>query len=205
PPSQESAMDKPIPDAVRGLRIAIDAATGPRITMHVTRARELLKILTAAQQQGQAVACCTMIDYFNARACDTCSQRVESFAFKRAAPPSAPVAVDAAKHWHALYRKECQLRQDDAARYGQQIVDLEALAQQPAATEGVQAGEAKAAARELLDARVIDSLINANQEIHAAASELAGCLAAAVAAGATDIPLTHRAGMALKRHESLTE
>lgn len=45
----------------------------------------------------------------------------------------APVGVEAAKHWHSLYRKECQLRQDDAARYGQQIVELEALAQQPAA------------------------------------------------------------------------
>ena len=42
----------------------------------------------------------------------------------------APVGVEAAKHWHSLYRKECQLRQDDAARYGQQIADLEALAQQ---------------------------------------------------------------------------
>ena len=51
------------------------------------------------------------------------------------APPSAPVGVEAAKHWHSLYRKECQLRQDDAARYGQQIVDLEALAQQPAAVD----------------------------------------------------------------------
>jgi hypothetical protein len=50
-------------------------------------------------------------------------------------PPSAPAGVDAAKHWHDLYRKECQLRQDDAARYGQQIADLEALAQQPVAVD----------------------------------------------------------------------
>lgn len=49
------------------------------------------------------------------------------------APPSAPVGVDAAEHWHDLYRKECRLRQDDAARYGQQIIGLESLAQQPAA------------------------------------------------------------------------
>ncbi len=49
------------------------------------------------------------------------------------AAQQAPVGVEAAKHWHSLYRKECQLRQDDAARYGQQIVELEALAQQPAA------------------------------------------------------------------------
>lgn len=53
----------------------------------------------------------------------------------QAAAPSAPVEVEAAKHWHSLYRKECQLRQDDAARYGQQIVELEALAQQPAAVD----------------------------------------------------------------------
>jgi hypothetical protein len=46
------------------------------------------------QQGGGEVACCTMIDYFNARACDACSQRVESFAFKRTAPPSAPVGVE---------------------------------------------------------------------------------------------------------------
>lgn len=71
-----------------------------------------------------------------------------------------------------------------------------ALSQQP---------EPKAEARELLDARVIDSLINANEEIHAAAEELASCLAGAVAAGATDIPLTHRAGMALRKYDSLTE
>lgn len=38
----------------------------------------------------------------------------------------APVVDDAAKHWHDLYRKECRLRQDDAARYGQKIEDLEA-------------------------------------------------------------------------------
>ena len=45
-----------------------------------------------------------------------------------AALAQAPTENAAAKHWHDLYRKECQLRQDDAARYGQQIVDLEAQA-----------------------------------------------------------------------------
>ncbi|KAF1706244.1 hypothetical protein [Pseudoxanthomonas sacheonensis] len=30
-----------------------------------------------------------------------------------------------AKHWHDLYRKESQLRRDDAARYGEQILVLE--------------------------------------------------------------------------------
>lgn len=45
-----------------------------------------------------------------------------------AALAQAPAENAAAKHWHDLYRKECQLRQDDAARYGQQIVDLEAQA-----------------------------------------------------------------------------
>lgn len=40
----------------------------------------------------------------------------------------APAENAAAKHWHDLYRKECQLRQDDAARYGQQIIDLETKA-----------------------------------------------------------------------------
>ena len=65
--------------------------------------------------------------------------------------------------------------------------------------------EPKAEARELLDAKVIDSLINANQEIHAAAAELASCLVDAVGAGATDIPLTLRAGTALRKYESLTE
>jgi hypothetical protein len=39
--------------------------------------------------------------------------------------PEPPTAAEPAKHWHDLYRKECRLRQDDAARYGQQIVDLE--------------------------------------------------------------------------------
>lgn len=65
---------------------------------------------------------------------------------------------------------------------------------QPAAVDG---------ARELLDAKVIDSLIVANEETRAAAKELAACLADAVASGATDIPLTHRAGMALQRYEAL--
>ena len=46
----------------------------------------------------------------------------------RAALAQAPAENAAAKHWHDLYRKECRLRQDDAARYGQQIVDLEAQA-----------------------------------------------------------------------------
>ena len=45
-----------------------------------------------------------------------------------AALAQAPAENAAAKHWHDLYRRECQLRQDDAARYGQQIVDLEAQA-----------------------------------------------------------------------------
>ena len=31
-----------------------------------------------------------------------------------------------AKHWHDLYRTECRTRQDDAARYGQQIAEMEA-------------------------------------------------------------------------------
>jgi len=39
--------------------------------------------------------------------------------------PEPPTAAEPAKHWHDLYRKECRLRQDDAARYGQQIIDLE--------------------------------------------------------------------------------
>lgn len=66
--------------------------------------------------------------------------------------------------------------------------------QQPAAVDGE---------RGLLDAKVVDSLIVANEETHAVAKDLAACLADAVAAGATDIPLTHRAGGALKRYEEL--
>ena len=55
-------------------------------------------------------------------ALDVVADRIE------AALAQAPAEGAAAKHWHDLYRKECQLRQDDAARYGQQIVDLEAQA-----------------------------------------------------------------------------
>lgn len=36
-----------------------------------------------------------------------------------------------AKHWHDLYRKESQLRRDDAARYGEQILVLETAAPLP--------------------------------------------------------------------------
>lgn len=32
---------------------------------------------------------------------------------------------NAAEHWHMLYRAECLKRQDDAARLGQKIIDLE--------------------------------------------------------------------------------
>ena len=62
-------------------------------------------------------------------ALDVVADRIE------AALAQAPAENAAAKHWHDLYRKECQLRQDDAARYGQQIVDLEAQA--PASGEAV--------------------------------------------------------------------
>jgi hypothetical protein len=36
----------------------------------------------------------------------------------------------AAKHWHDLYRQECLLRKDDAARYGAEIEALEAKVEQ---------------------------------------------------------------------------
>ena len=66
--------------------------------------------------------------------CSALASQNRKDAFRRcaneleAAIAQAPAENAAAKHWHDLYRKECQLRQDDAARYGQQIVDLEAQA-----------------------------------------------------------------------------
>lgn len=65
------------------------------------------------------------------RHCARLQTRIQELeaALAQQSSPVAPVGVEAAEHWHGLYRKECQLRQDDAARYGQQIVDLEAAAQ----------------------------------------------------------------------------
>ena len=66
--------------------------------------------------------------------CSALASQNRKDAFRRcaneleAALAQSPAENAAAKHWHDLYRKECQLRQDDAARYGQQIVDLEAQA-----------------------------------------------------------------------------
>jgi len=72
-----------------------------------------------------------------------CAQQLqEKIDALRARQPKA-VPDAAAKHWHDMYRKECQLRQDDAARYGQEIVDLEAALphRAPAAGGEVVAGE----------------------------------------------------------------
>ena len=53
------------------------------------------------------------------------SGAVDRFALRAIESSLTQQDTSAAEHWHGLYRKECRLRQDDAARYGQQIVDLE--------------------------------------------------------------------------------
>ena len=57
-----------------------------------------------------------------ASACPNCSSKYRLVAESGIA---GGTVSSAAKHWHDLYRKECLRRQDDAARYGQHIVDLE--------------------------------------------------------------------------------
>jgi hypothetical protein len=69
----------------------------------------------------------------------------------------APVAVgvepatSAAKHWHDLYRAECQKRQDDAARFGAEIQALELEA--PSAGAGGSVGAEPASQPVLLVTR----------------------------------------------------
>jgi hypothetical protein len=103
----ESPHKRPLLDAATGAEAALTAAQQQGQARETMTSRELAKRIARGEkwriadtvqpmQQGggEVVACCTMIDYFNARACDNCSQLVEATAFKNTAPPpSVPECV----------------------------------------------------------------------------------------------------------------
>lgn len=74
---------------------------------------------------------------------------------------------------------------------------LDALAAAPAAPKG-----GRDESKELLDAKVIDSLIVANEEWQAVAAKLAACLSDAIA-GECPIPLFHASSAALQGYAAL--
>ena len=62
-------------------------------------------------------------------------------------------ALTASEHWHGLYLAECLKRQDDAARYGQQIVDLDAQLAETRAAHADAIEQWKAAEGKLAEAK----------------------------------------------------